>query len=38
MKKFRVNKGYIISPETEEKRKIGDKIIYIVPVYKFLLN
>lgn len=38
MRKFKVNKGSIISYDTEEKRKIGGKQILIIPAFKFLLK
>jgi len=37
MKKFKVNKGYIVSYDREDNLKIEDKNIKIVPAYKFLL-
>ncbi|MCD6523171.1 MAG: ATP-binding protein, partial [Candidatus Diapherotrites archaeon] len=37
MKKFGVDVGYIISYKTEEKKRIGNKIISIIPAFKFLL-
>lgn len=38
MKKFRVNEGYIISPKKEETQKSDEKIIFVVPAFKFLLK
>ncbi len=38
MKKFKVNKGYIISYKKEEKRKVDKKMILINPAFKFLLR
>lgn len=38
MKKFKTNKGLIISQRIEEKRKIDKKIISITPAFKFLLK
>ena len=37
MEKFKVNKGYIISYDKEEKHEINGKTIIITPAYKFLL-
>jgi len=38
MKKFNVNKGYIISLNQERKLEIDGKKIMIIPAYKFLLQ
>lgn len=38
MKKFKVDKAYIISKEKEEKRKIDGKTVSIIPAFKFLLK
>jgi hypothetical protein len=38
MRKFKTDEGYIISPAKEEKIKIGEKTISVVPAYKFLLD
>jgi predicted AAA+ superfamily ATPase len=38
MKKFNVSNGYIISYDKEEKQKINEKSISIIPAFKFLLN
>ncbi len=38
MKKFKVAEGYIISHEREERLRIGEYIINVVPGYKFLLK
>jgi len=38
LKKFNVNKGYIISSKKEEKQKINGKTIQVVPAFKFLLK
>lgn len=37
MKKFKINKGCIISKDIEEKRNINGKIISVIPAFKFLL-
>jgi hypothetical protein len=38
MKKFRVNKGFIISPDKESEQRINGNVISIIPAYKFLLK
>jgi uncharacterized protein len=38
MRKFKADEGYIISPAKEEKIKIEEKTISVVPAYKFLLT
>src|SRR3989344_3288396 len=38
MKKFNVSKGYVVSLDKEEDKKIDKKIISIVPAFKFLLR
>ncbi len=38
MKKFEIDKGYVVSIDREETRKIDGKTISVVPVYKFLLE
>jgi len=38
MKKFGVNKGYIISYDKEDKLLIDNFIIEVIPAYKFLLD
>lgn len=38
MRKFRVNSGYVVTPDTEDKRNVGGKMISVVPAYKFLLR
>jgi len=38
MKKFNVKKGYILSPNKEEKLKVEGMVIEIVPAFKFLLE
>ncbi len=37
MKRFKVEKGYVISPDKEKTQKIGGKVISVVPAFKFLL-
>ncbi len=38
MRKFKVDKGYIISYSSEEKRRINKKQIFIIPAFRFLLK
>ncbi|MBI2499443.1 ATP-binding protein [Candidatus Woesearchaeota archaeon] len=38
MKKFKVDNGYILSSEKEEIKKFNEKIISIIPAFKFLLK
>ncbi len=38
MKKFNVDKGYIISFDRKEKRKINGKTVIISPAYNFLID
>lgn len=38
MKKFKVNDGYIISLDKEQKQKINGKFIFVIPAFKFLLK
>lgn len=38
MKKFKLNESYIISYKAEEKQRIDNKTIFIVPAFKFLLK
>jgi len=38
MSKFNVRKGYIVTPNQEEKRKLNGKELFIVPVYRALLE
>jgi len=38
MSKFNVRKGYIVTPNQEEKRKLNGKDLFIVPVYRALLE
>ena len=38
MKKFNVSKGYVVSLDKEEDKKIDKKIISIIPAFKFLLK
>ncbi len=38
MKKFNVDESYIVSPDKEETLKIDNKIINVIPAYKFLLK
>ena len=38
MKRFDVKHGFVISKNTERVEKINNKVIYIVPAYKFLLK
>jgi len=38
MKKFKVDKGYIISSKEEEKRRMNGRVVSIVPAFKFLLK
>ena len=38
MKKFNVDKGYIISKDKEKLQKIDEKTVSIIPAFKFLLN
>ncbi len=38
MKRFKVNEGYIISSEKEQKQKINGNLIFIIPGFKFLLK
>jgi predicted AAA+ superfamily ATPase len=38
MKKFKVNEGYLISSEKEQKQKINGNLIFITPGFKFLLK
>ena len=38
MKKFNVNKGYVVSLNKERKLEINGKKIIIIPAYKFLIR
>jgi len=38
MERFKVDRGYTVSLNREEVRKIGKRTILVVPAYKFLLN
>jgi hypothetical protein len=38
MRKFKVNRGYIISKQEEREQKIDNKTISIIPAFKFLLK
>ncbi|MGB9722240.1 MAG: ATP-binding protein [bacterium] len=38
MDKFKVNKGYVITYKTEEKRIAKGKTVLLIPAFKFLLN
>ena len=38
MNKFRLNEGFIITLEEERNIKIENKNIFILPVWKWLLN
>lgn len=38
MRKFKVNEGFIVSSDKEQKQDINGKSIYVVPAYKFLLQ
>ena len=38
MEKFKLKKGFIITESSEEERKIGGKIIKIVPAWKWMLG
>lgn len=38
MAKFTANKGYVVTPETEETLKLGGKTISVLPAFKFLLG
>lgn len=38
MNRFKVEKGYVISRDKEERQKIGGKLISIVPAFKFFLG
>lgn len=38
MKKFKVGKGYIISPNKEEIKRFDDKTVYVASAFKFLLR
>jgi len=38
MERFKVDRGYTVSLDREEVRKIGKRTILVVPAYKFLLN
>lgn len=38
MGKFKIHKGYIVSFDTEEKRKIDGKDVSIIPAFKLLLD
>ncbi len=38
MKKFEIDKGYVVSIDREETRKVDGKTVSVVPVYKFLLE
>ena len=38
MRKFKVNRGYIISKQEESEQKIDNKTISIIPAFKFLLK
>ena len=38
MKKFKVNEGYVISPDKEGIQKTDGKIISLIPAFKFLLK
>ena len=37
MKRFKVEQGYIISPDKEETQKSNGKVISVVPAFKFFL-
>jgi predicted AAA+ superfamily ATPase len=37
MKRFKVEEGYVISPDKEETQKVGGKRISVVPAFKFFL-
>jgi len=38
MKRFGVDKGYVISLDREEMRKVDGKTVFVVPAHRFLLN
>lgn len=38
MKKFKADKGYVVSPDTERELKISGKTVFTVPAFKLLLN
>lgn len=38
MSNYKIDVGYIISYNTEKEIKKDNKVIYVVPAYKFLLN
>lgn len=38
MAQFKISRGYIISPDKEEKHQINGKRILVVPAFKLLLN
>ena len=37
MKRFKVEEGYVISPDKEETQKSNEKVISVVPAFKFFL-
>lgn len=38
MNKFKINRGFIITSETEQVQRIGDKTLLAIPAFKFLLK
>ena len=38
MEKFKVGRGYVVTPQEEGTQKIGDKTISMVPAFKLLLG
>jgi len=38
MEKFGVDKGYIVTPDREERLEVRGKVIGVVKVYKFLME
>lgn len=36
MNRFRVGKGYVVTPDREETRKVNGKTVFVVPAFKFL--
>jgi len=38
MRKFKIEKGYVVSLDREETRKVNGKTVSVLPAYKFLLT
>jgi predicted AAA+ superfamily ATPase len=38
MNKFKVGKGYVVTPNREETRKVNAKTVFVVPAFKLLLE